>query len=81
MSRNILIAVFVLAGLLVYAQSEQPAERQLSELSKLKMENFQLKVQLLQVQITNEQAALSQQFAKELDCTKGFNWSTAGCNP
>ena len=54
------------------------AEQGLSEIQKMKAENFKLKTQLVQCQLNVEQAALTSEFAKTLNAPVGsqFNWNS-----
>jgi hypothetical protein len=51
----------------------------LSEISKLKAENFKLRLQLIQTQIAQEQAKLTSEFVKELSCATDFDWQSLLC--
>jgi hypothetical protein len=92
-----LLLTLLTVGSYCYAQT--PAAPvlapELSELTKLKVENFKLKNQLVQCQVdlldresklaskelTNQQSSLEQQMRLELKCntTDKFNWSTLKC--
>ena len=57
--------------------------KQLSEISKLRAENFKLKAQLNQCSLTTEQNILISTFRKELNAkdSDSFDWSSLTFNP
>lgn len=92
---NIAITVLICFGFLItfavvhHALNAQSFTTQLSELSKLKKENLELKASFAQCnvnlialkssnELTTEQKKLVEEFSKELSCT--YNWQLGKCD-
>ena len=71
---------------LLISLGAQGTSKELSELSKLKVENLKLTAQLTQCQVKTtqqdlitRQTELELQFKTELGCTGKFDWQSLGC--
>jgi predicted nuclease with TOPRIM domain len=90
---RVLLAACLTVSIPVSLRAED--KKELTELQKLKAENFKLKVQLVQlnatlqdrenklasIELTQEQAKLNEEFIKQLGCKKdeSLNWDSLIC--
>lgn len=75
-SKLFVVVLILLAALQINAQV---FKKQLTEVNQLRLENFKLRVQLIQAQLAMEQGRLDKLFSDELGCKAGFNFETGDC--